>query len=337
MALARVSYRKLFRLLPAASILGLTATVPVLAATRVLDSQIHHLGTANDPEWDVFAGATPEGTTFNLTFDGHQNRAEQTLFLFQDDVKLNWSVELNGRRLGNLFLMEAPLIHYLALPPGALREGANQLRLRPPSGRDDIRVGRFLLDDQPPDSVLGQCRLTVRVTDADQHVDLPCRLTITEENGTLAPLRVSPGDRLAGRPGVVYAAPGPAAIGLRPGRYIVYATRGFEYGLDSRTVTLEPSRTNHLDLSIRREVRTPGWIACDPHTHTFTYSRHGDATVEERALTLAGEGIELPVATDHNILTDYLWRSAKLSRVCSDKLSQRLEAEGAASSFQGVD
>jgi hypothetical protein len=33
----------------------------------------------------------------------------------------------------------------------------------------------------------------------------------------------------------------------------------------------------------------------------------------------------------------YLWRSAKLSRVCSDKLSQRLEAEGAASSFQGVE
>jgi hypothetical protein len=32
-----------------------------------------------------------------------------------------------------------------------------------------------------------------------------------------------------------------------------------------------------------------------------------------------------------------LWRSAKLSRVCSDKLSQRLEAEGAASSFQGVE
>jgi integrase len=32
-----------------------------------------------------------------------------------------------------------------------------------------------------------------------------------------------------------------------------------------------------------------------------------------------------------------LWRSAKLSRVCSDKLSQRLEAEGAGSSFQGVE
>ena len=43
----------------------------------------------------------------------------------------------------------------------------------------------------------------------------------------------------------------------------------------------------------------------DPHTHTFTNSRHGDATIEERVITFAGENLELPVATDHNILTDY--------------------------------
>src|SRR6185369_15361008 len=36
------------------------------------------------------------------------------------------------------------------------------------------------------------------------------------------------------------------------------------------------------------------------HTHTLTHSGHGDATVEERMVTLAGEGIELPIATDHN-------------------------------------
>jgi len=35
-------------------------------------------------------------------------------------------------------------------------------------------------------------------------------------------------------------------------------------------------------------------VACDTHVHTFTYSGHGDATVDERMLTLAGEGIELP-------------------------------------------
>ncbi|HEX5176702.1 MAG TPA: CehA/McbA family metallohydrolase, partial [Chthoniobacteraceae bacterium] len=33
--------------------------------------------------------------------------------------------------------------------------------------------------------------------------------------------------------------------------------------------------------------------------------RHGDATIDERMLTLAGEGIELPIATDHNTHIDY--------------------------------
>ena len=58
-------------------------------------------------------------------------------------------------------------------------------------------------------------------------------------------------------------------------------------------------------MGLRREVATPGLVSSDTHVHTFTLSRHGDATLEERAITLAGEGIELPIATDHNILADY--------------------------------
>src|SRR5206468_7689271 len=55
----------------------------------------------------------------------------------------------------------------------------------------------------------------------------------------------------------------------------------------------------------RREVPTPGLVSCDTHVHTFTFSKHGDATIDERMITLAGEGIELPIATDHNVLADY--------------------------------
>src|SRR5256714_3088657 len=58
-------------------------------------------------------------------------------------------------------------------------------------------------------------------------------------------------------------------------------------------------------MRIRREVPTPGMVSCDTHVHTFTYSHHGDATVEERMITLAGEGIELPIATDHNVHIDH--------------------------------
>ena len=60
-----------------------------------------------------------------------------------------------------------------------------------------------------------------------------------------------------------------------------------------------------MSLELRREVPTPGYVACDPHVHTLTHSGHGDCTIEERMLTIAGEGIELPIATDHNKQIDY--------------------------------
>ncbi|MFC1759526.1 hypothetical protein ACFL2H_12295 [Planctomycetota bacterium] len=37
----------------------------------------------------------------------------------------------------------------------------------------------------------------------------------------------------------------------------------------------------------------------------MTHSGHGDATVEDRMITLAAEGIEMPVATDHNVHIDH--------------------------------
>jgi hypothetical protein len=60
-----------------------------------------------------------------------------------------------------------------------------------------------------------------------------------------------------------------------------------------------------MTFELKREVPTPGLVSCDTHVHTFTHSRHGDATTEERCVTLAGEGIELPIATDHNLHVDY--------------------------------
>ena len=51
-------------------------------------------------------------------------------------------------------------------------------------------------------------------------------------------------------------------------------------------------------------MATPGWASCDTHIHTYTWSGHGDATTTERVLTIAGENIELPVLTDHNVQKD---------------------------------
>src|SRR5437773_4107399 len=79
-------------------------------SSRVLDSRRYHLGTSGAPEWQEFAGQTPYARRLDLNFSAPANPGEATLFIRQDDVKLEWGVELNHRKLGKLFLIEAPLL-----------------------------------------------------------------------------------------------------------------------------------------------------------------------------------------------------------------------------------
>ena len=192
----------------------------------------------------------------------------------------------NGWGIGRL---AAVVLIAAGVPAGA------QLVSPPTSGEDEA----------------GPSRLAVEVTDVDSARGIPCRITVVDERGSPAPLSADPSSRLAARPGVVYTPDGRAEIRLPPGRYTVQASRGFEYGVDRATLALAAGRSARVSLKIRREVPTEGLIACDTHVHTLTHSGHGDATIEERAVTLAGEGIELPIATDHDHLTDDLAAAAR--------------------------
>src|SRR5947208_15026550 len=71
-------------------------------------------------------------------------------------------------------------------------------------------------------------------------------------------------------------------------------------------------QNTRITLPIAHEVDTPGFVAADTHSHTYTFSGHGDAGVDERVITLAGEGIELPIAADHNHFTEYQPRQEAL-------------------------
>jgi hypothetical protein len=283
----------------------------------VIDARHHHLGTAGRPEWQEFAGSDPEGRSLELRFEGRSNPAEATLLIRQRDVKLEWEVRLNDRAIGRLHPMESALVFALAVPAGTLCDGGNRLSIGPPPEPDDVIIEEVALDPRPVRKSLDGAKLEVSVTEPGRHGGLPCRITIVDDRGALAPLVVAQDSRLAARPGVVYTPDGHARIGLPPGRYVVCATRGFEYGLNSREVSLTEGQVGRLNLAIRREVPTGGLIACDTHVHTLTYSGHGDATLDERAVTLAGEGIELPIATDHNHLTSDLAAAAVRVGVCA--------------------
>jgi hypothetical protein len=299
--------------------LAATLLVPgawATAAPRVLDGSSHHLGTPGKPEWDDFAETPAEGRTLEVRFTAEAPSGEAALLIRQRGVKLAWRVRLNGREIGALAAMEEPLVQTLAVPPGALRAGENILAIASASGNDDIIIDEVALDTRPLAAVLAEARLYVRVGDADSGRPLPCRITVVDERGALAALTAPADQRLAVRPGVAYTADGSVRLGVRPGRYTISATRGFEYGLAQWEVDVQPGQTADIPLLIRREVATPGLVACDTHVHTLTHSGHGDAALEERVLTLAGEGIELPIATDHNHLTD-LGPAAERARVAA--------------------
>ncbi len=320
-------------ILLSACVLAIPA-IGVRAAETTLIKAPVHLGTPGFPEWTHFEGSEPHGRQLDLEFESERNETEATLFVRQKDVKYPWSVKLNGKSIGNLDNMEVELVTPFKIPPDLLRDGGNLLSIIPPKSTDDIMVGEIVLDTRPFKETLNRCSVSVSVTtpDGSGSVPVPCRITIADEHGALVPvytdpeetlptgrgvIETSPGQRLAARAGVIYTPDGKARFGLRPGNYTVYAGRGFEYSVATNQVNLTRGASQNLKMQIRREVPTEGWVAADCHIHNLTYSGHGDATIDEGMVTIAGEGIEFAVATDHNHHTDYTETVRKL------KLSDR--------------
>lgn len=289
---------------------GVTVGAAESMMPLVLLERRQHLRSGTVPEWEEFGAGPAPAQRLDLRFKAGANARDSTLFIRQDDVRQDWVVELNGRRLGPLFLMEADLVHTLRIPGGTLRDGENQLSIVPPRENDDIVLHEIRLDPRPPAETVPEATLEFQVSDQPTGQPVPCRITLVNDDGALAPLLagangVAGAPAIAVRPGVIYTGDGRARVGLPAGEYTVHASRGFEWSVATQQVHLAAGDTRTVTLALEREVPTPGLIACDTHVHTFTHSRHGDATLDERMLTLAGEGIELPIAAEHNLLADY--------------------------------
>jgi hypothetical protein len=287
------------------------------AEATVLDPAFHHLRNAEPLEWNHFPEKA-EAAKLDRTFDLEEPTSYKLLTLRQADVKQTWDVTLNGRKLGVLDRDDNDLEHALPIPEKALKEVGNKLEIATRSDApDDIRLGEIALHRQSRDELAREAEVTITVTDATTNSPLPCRLTIVDaKSNKLVLLGAKSDDQLAVRAGVVYTIDGRAQIGIRPGRYKVWAGRGFEYSLGEATFEMLPGDKEEIALSLRREVETPGLAACDTHLHTNEFARHGDATLVERLITLAGEGIELPISTEHDQHIDY---APEARRIGADK------------------
>jgi hypothetical protein len=273
---------------------------------RVLDGTMHHLGDDERPEWSE-ASPAPEAAPLEITFEARSNPSEWLLELSARDVGDVWALELNGRELARLRRCGDELVRgFYPVPAGFLRDGANRLVVRPVDRPgDDLTVGRARLLERSLREVARLGRVTVRVRDRANGSPLPARVTVVDGRGDALELYYAEGPTTAVRPGIAYTSDGLARLELVEGRAEVWASRGMEWSVARAVVDVVHGTELEVALALEREVDTRGWIAADTHVHTRTFSGHGDASVEERLVTLAGEGVELAIATDHNHQTDY--------------------------------
>ena len=269
-------------------------------------SEWHHYGDTTTPEWSE-APPEPEAGWFTLEFDAPANVEERALELRSAHVDEAWIVKLNGVALGTLPRQQEVRRLLLAVPPGTLRDGPDLLEARPPKVGDDITLGGLRLLERGYREALGVRPLAVQVIDRATGAGVPARLVVLDAGGRAALLHYPGQSGHPTRSGVQYTdAEGRALPELGAGVWTVHAMRGTEWSHASAVVRMpEDSGTAAVQLVIEREVDTRGWLSCDTHLHTYTFSGHGDATLEERVMTLAGEGVDVAVATDHNHQTDY--------------------------------
>ena len=288
--------------LSTALLLSLTLQAEPKSAERILNNKLFHIG---DNEVDLVPGASlkPVGERLNHKFESDKTKTETTLELTYWEVNDPATVEINGQNLGTVPPSQNRKEVYLRVPAKTLRKGENTLTIIPRKG-DDCVIGKIVLHDEEFRKVMDLESVQISVKDTNAK-PLPARITIVDDKGAPAEIFITPNDSTAVRAGLIYVSEKETEIALRKGDYTFYASRGTEWSRDKQTVSVKAGRETKINLRVRHEVETKGFVAADTHIHTLTFSGHGDATMQERMVTLAAEGVELAVATDHNHHTDY--------------------------------
>jgi hypothetical protein len=90
-----------------------------------------------------------------------------------------------------------------------------------------------------------------------------------------------------------------------PGTHRVSISRGLEYEMFvASMVVVTEGATVPVIANLERVVDTSGWISLDTHLHS-ELSTDSTLPVDDRLRAVAAEGIEIPVSSDHDMITDY--------------------------------
>ncbi len=215
------------------------------------------------------------------------------------DVAIHVETDSNPTSYVTLTRSDAQGGYRVALAPG-------KYRLTP------IGEGRALPGPTPVElsgaatkdlTISGSASLAVSVGD-EQGSPLPAKVVVKPKTGSFQSLPTSYGEEV--RPGgtlIRYAPGGSVTIALPPGEYTVTGSRGFEYELDQKSVTLVDGAPQSLAFKLKRSVDTTGFMCGDFHVHAMWSPDSSDLYLHKVA-ALAGEGLEIPVITEHEYIAD---------------------------------
>jgi carboxypeptidase family protein len=161
--------------------------------------------------------------------------------------------------------------------------------------------------DVPPLDFVIDVPGTINYQIVDDHDrKLPVKITVEPASGRAARLpqrygEVSLAYNLASN---VFAYTGEGQFSLPPGDYRVYVSRGTEYEIADRRLTVPSGGTLNLSAMIARSVNTDGWLSTDTHIHALL-SADSLEGYPDKVAAMVTEGLELPVSTEHEALGDF--------------------------------
>lgn len=125
---------------------------------------------------------------------------------------------------------------------------------------------------------------------------------IVDDQGQPSPAKINiyQGDELVDR---LYSVSGEGVKRLPPGTYQVVASRGFEYGIVEQEIEIPAFGSITIDATLKHWVNTNGYLSYDAHVHSAP-SPDSSVSKEDRLRTAVTAGLEIVVATDHEIMTD---------------------------------
>ncbi len=154
-----------------------------------------------------------------------------------------------------------------------------------------------------------EARLRFTVKEADSDALIPAKLTLLGVEGTPDPA-FSQTDLGRQEGGAVLAynriltVTGEGSVLVPQGSYDLYISRGIEWDLHTvRRLRLGPAGVS-VSARLRHVVPTSGWLSADFHVHAAC-SYDSQVPMLHRVHEFAADGVDLIVATDHNMVCDY--------------------------------